>query len=71
MKTRPSTLLRGNKKELDWGDTWENADDTNRRRHMYLQIACDSFKVHANGRNIVGPNMLRPFSGNHNNVGTC
>ena len=22
-------------------------------------------------RNIVGPNMLRPFAWNHNNVGTC
>ena len=38
-----------------------------------------SFKAHANGRNIVGqqdatllgPNMLRPFALNYNNVGTC
>ena len=28
-------------------------------------------KAHANGRNIVGPNILRPFAWNHNNVGTC
>ena len=28
-------------------------------------------KAHANGRNIVGPNMLRPFAWNRNNVGTC
>ena len=28
-------------------------------------------KTHANGRNIVGPNMFRPFAWNHNNVGTC
>ena len=28
-------------------------------------------KAHANGRNIVGPYVLRQFAGNHNNVGTC
>ena len=32
-------------------------------------------KAHANGRNIVGPNMLPPFAWNHDNVsrlvGTC
>ena len=28
-------------------------------------------RAHANGCNIVGPNMLRPFARNHNNVGTC
>ena len=28
-------------------------------------------EAHANERNIVGPNLSRPFAWNHNNVGTC
>ena len=36
-----------------------------------LRTVLRLFKAHANGRNIVGPNMLRPFAWSHNNVGTC
>ena len=35
-------------------------------KKIKLLSPCD-----ANGRNIVGLNMLRPFAWNHNNVGTC
>ena len=35
-----------------------------------LYIVC-IVKAHANGRNIVGPNMLRSLAWSHNNVGTC
>ena len=39
------------------------------RPQQLLTTQC--LKAHANRRNIVGPNMLRPFALSHNNVGTC
>ena len=38
---------------------------------LAMRVRRHFLKAHAIERSIVGPNMLRPFAWNHNNVGTC